>query len=177
MSGKKCLTYNSLKDRGVATATVQKLCFDIFDGKSTIKNLQRLCGCMSYVSIFIIPEYKLEDNNVYTFENICQYVPGLLKLPLHDMLDSLGNITLPNTEIIVELKKILHEALYAETVDLLHVRIKDTYCALAIMYFKLLEDEAHMQVILNMYLDMDANITQIWTYFEREVFNNGKCLY
>ena len=177
MSGKKCLTYSSLKDRMVATATIQKLCFDIFDGNNSIQMLQRLCGCMAYSSLFIIPDYKLEDGKQYTFENVCYYVPGLLKLPLHDILDRLGAITQPNTCLTEELRKILHEAMYAEVVDLLHVRIKDTYCALAYMYFKLNEDSVRMQKILEKYLDVEETINSIWNYFESEVFNNGKSLY
>ena len=157
---------------------VKVWCTQILTGSNaSIETLQKLCGSMCYSSLFLIAEYELVDSKIYTLENVCYHVPGLLKLPLHDLLENLSDICVTDKSITECLKNILHDSMYPEAVDLLRLSAKETYSALLYMYFHLMEDNTKKQVVSDMWQDRNVSILKIFTYFESEVFNNGKSLF
>lgn len=178
MQSKKCLTYNADKTQDIARNCVSLFCVYILTGSNaSINMLQKLCGSMCYSSLFLIADYELENDKIYTFENVCYHVPGLLKSSLHELLENLSDICVTDACITECLKKVLHDCMFAETVDLLKHNVKETYCAFFYMYCHLTGDEVKKQAVVNMWQDNKSSILKISTYFEREVFNNGKGLF
>lgn len=177
MGNKLCMIYHTSKTKEIARSAVCKNCNSILNGDDNIKSLQKLCGSIVYTSLFLIGDYKLIDNQVYTIESICYNVPGLMKLPTHDILEALCNMCVDGASLTESLKLILHEAMFAEVIDLIGLNTKQIYCALFHMYCKLTEDTHRMKICDQMYLDGNTHIHEIWAFFEKEITHDGKGLY
>lgn len=177
MGDKLCMMYHTSKTKEMAQFAVSDSCSKILNGYANIQMLQKLCGSIIYTSLFLIGDYKLIDNQLYTIESICYNVPGLMKLPTHDILEELGNMSVYNVSLIESLKHILHEAMFAEVIDLIGLNTKQVYCALFHMYCKLTEDAHRMKICDQMYLDRNIHIHEIWAFFEKEIIHDGKGLY
>lgn len=178
MNDKKCIVFEEVKTQQRCQNVVTEMCSDIKSGRARgIMTLQRLCGAMCYSSLFLISEYELSDKQRYTFENVCYHVPGLLKIPLHDMLECLSDVCIEGTCITECLRTVLHECMYAETVSLLKLNTVDTYCALLLMYCHLMDDSEKIEVITSMWNDDHVDFYKIWTYYEGEIYNAGKGLF
>ncbi len=56
--------------------------------------LPSCCGSLAYLSLFLLPEFELEDKKVYSIENVCSYVPGIFTMFMHDTLTFLGRVAM-----------------------------------------------------------------------------------
>jgi hypothetical protein len=180
MSDKACLVYNKSKSQEVALNNVAVRCKEIItDNSEYLTTLKRLCGTLCYSSLFLLPDYELANEQKYTFENVCYFVPGLLKMTLHEMLDNLSIVVTSNSQqkIHSALKAILHECMYAEVISLLKVNVKDTYCALLYVYCKLCKNTNHANKVKEFWADNRRGFQYIWSYFEKEMSDVNGSLY
>lgn len=177
MKNKLCMMYHSCKTKEMAQSAVSNNCSKILNGEDSIQTLQKLCGSIIYTSLFLIADYKLIDNQSYTVESICYNVPGLLKLPTHVILEELSDMCVDGVSLTESLRVILHEAMFAEAIDLVGLNTKQVYCALFHMYCKLTEDAYRLKICDRMYLDRNIHIHEIWAFFEKEIIHDGKGLY
>ena len=166
---KFCITYRKSVSRELALSSLQANCITIRNGEASYDMLKKVCGNLTYLSLFLIADYTLEDRVQYSIENVCLSTPGLLKLPMHNLLECCGNITYKSDELINSLKYILHDCMFAEIMSLLGVGIKNTYCALFCCLAELMQNKELKDNVLFLWNDNTKYIHDIWTYFEREV--------
>ena len=133
---KPCVTYSTRKTKAQADKAITKVTQSILNGDYSIDNLRKLCGALCYKSVFQIPDYDLVDGKVYTLENICYHVQGILTLSMHDILEAFSKICLNDAEIPKELCKVLDDCLFIEVIHLLEVNTRDVYGALLLTYLK-----------------------------------------
>jgi len=178
MLGKKCLIFKETKTQALAFNYADKYAYEtLIKGNTSIENLIKLCGTITYSAIFLIPDFDLWNNRKYTLENICYYVPGLLKLPLHDILENLSDICFKDKDIKQALYNILHESLFPEAISLLGLNTKDVYAALLYNYLALTNNSDKLQTVKNMFDDTECHVMSLYIYFEREVMNCGEDLF
>ena len=173
MSDKKCIKYTARKTKELAIHTVDNICADIMSKETDIKVLQRLCGAMCYSSLFLISDYDLQDEHNYTFENVCYFIPGILKIPMHDLLERLSDICIGSSSMIETLDSILSEAMYPELVDLLGLSTKNTYCSLLLYYTQLTNRYDLKEKVKSMWHDQNIHIHELWKFFDFNIKHKG----
>lgn len=166
---KYTITYKSHISKEKAVSGCYALCLSVLDGDTSTRTLHRLCGSIAYNSIYLIPDFCRENNKAYSIENICYFVPGILKLSTHNLLEKCGNINSIRYNYVTELKNILSDCTFAELMSLLELPIKDVYCALFCIYEKLLNNIEIENKIRTMWKSNNYNIHDIWKFFESEV--------
>ena len=167
------VTYRKNISLEYARKVVSEYCVKVRCGNTSSDMLKRLCGSISYCSMSLIPDFDLEVGVSYSIENICYFAPGIMKLPLHIIVDCLGNIAAVNDDIRGNLKTILHECLFGEIMCLFKLNPKYVYCALFYMYSNLFGDENMCNNVLQMWDDSTVTLHHVWDYFESEVYENG----
>ena len=119
---------------------VGDLCAEIADEPSP-KNIQRLCGALSYASLFVIPDYDLIAGKAYTVENSCYYVDGIIKLSYHSIVDCFYKLTCGSSNIPDTLLKILLDCAFGEVMSVLRLPMRDIYVALLRCYCSAVKKE------------------------------------
>lgn len=155
------LTYYANKNVMMADASIMK-------GFEAVKNhsigneqIALLCGTICYRALFLIPEYKLVDRNKYSIENCIFFAPGLLKVSLHDILYSLGDIAgNSNSDKFNCLRNVLSDPMFPEAISLLKINTKDMYCALCTWFANLFG-----------YEDLHFEIERIWNSDSKQVLD------
>lgn len=98
------------------------------------RDISTCYGSLAYLSLFLLPEFELEDKKVYSIEKVCTNSPGLITMMLHEILEILGNLAL-NTEHKENLRKLLSHVGFYECFELLGVVPKDWYRAFMYEYY------------------------------------------
>ena len=99
------------------------------------KELTTCYGSLAYLSLFLLPEFELEDKKVYSIEMVCTHSPGLITMMLHEILEILGNLAL-GVDKRENLRKILEHVGFYECFELLGVIPKDWYRAFMFEYYE-----------------------------------------
>lgn len=165
---KPYVTYSTRKTKLQADKTITTVTKNIINGDYSIDNLRRLCGALCYKAVFQIPEYDLVDGKIYTLENICYHVQGILTLSMHDILESFSKICLNDTGITTELCKVLDDCLFIEVIHLLEVNTRDVYGALLLTYLNL-TDKTKLSTAVELCKQSNTSVNTLSTYFESEV--------
>lgn len=112
---------------------VNNSCENITEDPSVV-NLQKLCGALSYASLFVIPDYDLTAGKAYTVENSCLHVDGIIKLSYHCIVESFYELTTLRVNIPDTLLKILLDCAFGETLSVMRIPMRDVYVALLRCY-------------------------------------------
>lgn len=112
---------------------VSSLCERITDEPS-LDNLQKLCGALSYASLFVIPDFDLTAGKAYTVENSCYYVDGMIKLSYHAIVENLYELTAKRVNIPDALIKILLDCAFGEVMSILRLPMSTVFVALLRCY-------------------------------------------
>ena len=123
----------------------------------SIANMRLLCGALSYSTLFLINDFELETGKQYTLENTCKNVPGLLKIPFHDIMSNVMFLTVKMFKLPEYLYNILDDCMYGEAIDMLGVSARRTYYAFLRVYCKLMNTECDA--------DKDASVNDLQKYF------------
>lgn len=91
-------------------------------------------GSLAYLSLFLLPEFELEDKKVYSIEKVCTHSPGLITMMLHEILEILGGLALGKSTK-ENLRKLLDHVGFYECFELLGVVPKDWYRAFLYEYY------------------------------------------
>ena len=133
---------------------VSSICERIADDPSII-NLQKLCGALSYASLFVIPDYDLTAGKAYTVENSCFHVDGIIKLSFHSIVESFYEMTMLRVNIPNTLLRILLDCAFGETLSVMRLPMSEVfvallrcYCEIAKMEFKYNTDESWYNIQL-----------------------------
>lgn len=99
------------------------------------KELATCYGSLAYLSLFLLPEFELEDKKVYSIEKVCTYSPGLITMMLHEILEILGDLAL-GVDVRENLRKLLEHVGFYECFELLGVVPRDWYRAFMYQYYE-----------------------------------------
>lgn len=136
------LTYRKQANRDLVALSLSKR----IDRATDINILRQCCGSLAYASLFLLPEWELEDRKVYSIENVCTHVPGLFKLFMHEVLEALGNIAL-GVNIDESVKTLLECAGFYECFEMLGVKPSDWYRVFLAVHLKGKPSYAELQNI------------------------------
>ena len=115
------------------SSLISRICEDIAN-EPNLKNLTRLCGSLSYMSLFMIPDYELTVGKAYTVENSSYYVDGIIKTSYHDITESFYKITAQQCNIPETLLTVLKDCAFGEAMSNLNVSTQKVYVALLQCY-------------------------------------------
>ncbi len=167
MEVKKCVTYNAKKTERMALASINNYVTRIKGGELTVELFKKLCGAISYNSLFLMEGYRLVDGRRYTAESVCIDVRGLLKIPTHEFIESCMALTLCNKSFMNLLRRVLDEALFAEIISQFKLNTKDIYCAFASIYVHLCGGDT--LILSAMWENTSVTIHDVWQYMQKEV--------
>lgn len=91
--------------------------------------LASLCGAIANTSVFLIPEYELENKRRYSIENVCLYMPGLFSIGLNDLLEDLGYLALGSVKPEL-IRHVLDNCALYECLDAIGVNVRNVVYAL-----------------------------------------------
>lgn len=179
MSKKKCMIYKVSTTRSSINRNISKLCHRILETNCSVTDeLRKLCGSICHASLFLIPDYELADNQRYTIENVCYYVPGLLKQSWHEILDNLSSLAYGDKEVTKLLANVLHDCTFAEALSLITtssgekiISTKEIYAALYVAYLYVANRLDLFDTIKTMYTNSDIITVDLWYHFERNIMN------
>lgn len=166
---KKVIKYNEYKTQELALTTIDDYIQTIREGDFSSELLKKLCGAVSYNSLFMIDSYNLVNGKQYSIENVCYHMRGLLKVATHELLDNISDITLPNACFDEILCKVLDESLFGEIVTEMKLNAKDLYCAFLLFYLHLRELYNCEPYVLSMWGNKSVSIDKVWNYFRTEI--------
>lgn len=148
---------------------VDSLCERIADDPS-IDNLQKLCGALSYVSLFVIPDYELTAGKAYTVENSCYYVEGIIKLSYHALVDSFYKITTLNVNIPETLYTVLSDCAFGETLSVLRVPMSRVYVALMRCYCAITKLPFKYNTTESWYMIQSSFLEEVGAFEHRDIY-------
>ena len=139
----KYITYKETISKERALQAVDDTCRAIRGGVEPTENtIKRLCGTISYCAVFCVPDEYLKDGAMFTVEDICRHVPGLLSVDLRDMLYCLGDIAI-GENIKGNLFKVLSSPTFPETTKMIGLFPAQVYKIL-LLYFACLNYDVRL---------------------------------
>ena len=133
----KVIVYSESKSKDKTHKRIYAMASDLTTNQPTIKALQMFAGSLVYSSIFLVPNYDLEDGRSYTIENVCYCVNGLYKVFTHDLLHALANMSRDSKQVLLHLETVLKDQLFYEVFSVLGLDATVVYRALLHAYNEL----------------------------------------
>lgn len=162
---KLCIKYSKDKTKLDAMNSVDNCKSIILNNYASYKVLQKLCGAISYSSLFIIDEFALVSGKSYTAENVCYFSNGIFKESTHLLIENCMKITVQDYDIDELLYPILSDCLFGEVVTQFELNPKDIYCMLAICYYTIISCFSKVTAILEMWKNPQHTIHSIQNWF------------
>lgn len=169
MGVKKCITYKKSKTKEMALHTINNQIEKISKDACDIDVLRKLCGAISYNSLFLIDFYKLEENRKYTAESVCQYVQGLLKRPTYEFLSTCMDLSVEDDKIGYRLTFILDEGLFGEIVSQFDINAKDLYCSFLMLYAQWFRTSDVQDKVRELWDNSTKYVSDVWLFARNEV--------
>lgn len=130
----KGVTYDESKTHDIVNERISSI---YSHNDFSLSVLRLLCGHIIYSGVFMIPDYQLEQGKQYSIEDMCSTAKGLITYNLHDILYTLADIILCDSDIDSRLDTVLNDCLLLDCLRFLNLPVFDTVASLLLCHIQL----------------------------------------
>ena len=140
------MVYRELKTKERVTSSYTSHGVSILKNEDTFAHLKGLCGNLIYMSLLSMPPHLLEDEQVYSIEQICYYcTKGLIAQSANEILTLLGSICLAEEFEHAALYQLLTHCMLYEVCSTFKLPIATLALFLTQAYYQLTGDAKMLQ--------------------------------